>query len=194
MDQDDIKMDGARMPRSKLIEKIEYEANAVSSGISTDFLIQMISREAIDEIQKSFEAANKIPDRASRIAMLTILKRMASCMQRISLNDEVDYVGPRMIARSLRLSGLILLNVEQKLKGLDDENLRRYWDRAKDNYNLADHLHSSISIMLDAEQGAEAQEQSATDRGHDEFFPKHPRRCLLDVLFGRHPEVHLDPR
>lgn len=193
MDQEDVRMDGARMPRAQLIEEIEYEANAVSSGIDTDFLIQRISREAIDEIEKAFAAAKDIPDRASRIAMLTSLERMASCMVRISHNDEVDYVGPRMVARSLRLSGLILLEVERKIKRCDDATLKRYWHDARQNYDLADGLYNEISRMLSAERHAEEQERWEGMLKRDDYVPPRPRRSLLDVILRRGPEVRTEP-
>lgn len=193
MDQHDVRMDGTRMPRAQLIEEIEYEANAVSSGIDTDFLIQRISREAIDEIEKAFAAAKDIPDRASRIVMLTSLERMASCMVRISLNDEVDYVGPRMITRSLRLSGLILLNVEQKIKNLEAKDLQRYWDDARENFALADHLYNVIGEMLSAERHAEEQERWEGMLKRDDYVPPRPIRSLLDVILRRGPEVRTEP-
>lgn len=193
MDQEDVRMDGARMPRSQLIEEIQQEAHRVSGGIGTDFLIQRITWEAIEEIEKAFAAAKDIPDRASRIAMLARLERMASCMLRISLNDEVDHVGPRMIKRTLRLSGLILLDVERQFQSLDDEGLQRYWDNAKRNQDLADGLYKDISRMLSTEQHAEERERWEAMHGRDDYVPPRPRRSLLDVILRRGPEVRAEP-
>lgn len=195
MDQDDIRIDGDRMSRAQLIEDIRRDASDVGGRIGSDFLLQRINHEAIETIQEAFDKVKGIPDRKVRIAMLTSLEGMSSCALRTALNAEIDQTGPRMIERTLRLSGLILIDVEHRLKAMAARSSDVYWSNAGTHQKSAEALHYAIGGMLRSESEAEDRERrdcEFSERWDAEIEDARSasvrrRRSLVDLLLKRRP-------
>lgn len=191
MEQDQDRTRDGRMSKTQIAHDIRRETDAICGGIGTDFLVQRIIKEAIDEMEAAFERTKAMNDRSERIAVLNGLERICSCILRIAMNSETDTHGPKMIRRAMRLSDLILLDVEERLGRRDREDVDRYWTASRENQERADSLFNSISRLLYSESHEQDRSLHDDEYGRYDIIPLPPRRTILDVLLGRPARIQV---